>query len=549
MISRIDRGPPVDNARVKRPLVFLLLIGMLLTAILEPGYADQGAPRYQPGEILVKFRPGVRTQVVATLTSRHGAQAMWDSPKLGVWRLRVKPGSEQAAIRAWSALPDVLFAEPNYLVRAMADPPDDTYYSRLWNLDKVRGPEAWQITLGDPSVPLAIIDTGVDLDHPDLMSKLWINPDEIPANDLDDDHNGYVDDVHGYDFINEDADPDDDHGHGTHVAGTAAAATDNGLGVAGMAPANPLMALKVLGSGGEGSYADLIEAMSYALTEGAQVMNMSLAGEDESPALEDAVEAASAAGAIVVAAAGNYAASGNPILYPAAYDDSLAVGATDRYDGIASFSEHHPYVDVVAPGSSVYSTLRGGSYGYKSGTSMATPHVAGLAALMWAVQPTLTQAEVVGHITQNAVDLGVPGKDNYYGWGRIDARSSLCEVIPPFSVSPPALTLMTDPYSLTVPSYGAVQVLSGCTPITWTATISSTSDWLHLVPISGTLAQTDSQLLLAHADPTQLGDAYGEYGAQVRLTTTSSSEEDVVDVHLRYVPRIHPLVLPLVRKP
>jgi subtilisin family serine protease len=405
-------------------------------------------------------------------------------------------------------------------------------------------------------MPVAIIDTGIDLSHPDLVDKIWANPGENPDNSADDDGNGYVDDVHGYDFVNEDGDPGDDHGHGTHVAGIVAAATDNGLGVAGMAPANPLMALKVLSSSGEGSYFDVARAIDYAREQGARVMNLSLAGLDDSSVLHEAVQAATAAGAVVVAAAGN-CGSGcsiegqyyvNPILYPAAYDEVLAVGATGGNDEIASLSEHHPYVDVAAPGIGVYSTTRGGGYGYKSGTSMATPHAAGLVALLWAAAPALTQAEVVEQIAQGAEDLGAPGKDDYYGWGRINARSSLCALIPPLLASPPTLSFMADGYSLSVPASESVEVASGCMPITWTATISPSASWMHLTPVSGTLGQMDSHLLRVDVDPAELGEDYGEYTSQVELATTWGTGEDVVDIHLHYVPRIHQLILLFIDK-
>jgi subtilisin family serine protease len=282
---------------------------------------------------------------------------------------------------------------------------------------------------------MAIIDTGMDLSHPDLVDKLWVNPGEIPGNGVDDDGNGYVDDVHGYDFVNGDGEPQDDYGsgHGTHVSGVAGAATDNGLGVAGMAPANPLMALKVLDSSGEGTYFDVARAMDYACAQSVRVMNLSLGGIDDSDMLHDAVQAATGGGALIVAAAGNCGTGCtiegqyyvNPMFYPAAYDEVLAVGATDSNDGIASFSEHHPYVDVAAPGVSVYSTYRGGSYGYMNGTSVATPHVSGLAALLWAADPTMTGEEIMERIVKSAEDLGAPGKDDYTGWGRINARSAL----------------------------------------------------------------------------------------------------------------------------
>lgn len=543
---------------MKRLLIHVLLTAILLAVALEPGHADPGPSHFVPGEVLVKFHPDLSQSAIAVLAADYQGRTLGSIPRMGIWRLQVEPGREQAMARAWSALPQVLYAEPNYRAWAMADPPDDTYYYLQWNLDKVHAPEAWEITRGDPSMPVAIIDTGLDLSHPDLVDKMWVNPGEIPGNGQDDDGNGYVDDVHGYDFVNEDGDPGDDHGHGTHVAGIAAAATDNGLGVAGMAPANPLMTLKVLSSSGEGSYFNVARAIDYARVQGGRVMNLSLAGLDDSSVLYEAVQAATAAGTVVVAAAGNCGSScyidgdryENPILYPAGYDEVLAVGATDSNDGIASLSEHHPYVDVAAPGISVYSTTRGGGYGYKSGTSMATPHAAGLTALLWAAAPALTQAEVVEQITQSAEDLGAPGKDDYYGWGRINARSALCALIAPLSASPSTLTFMADIDSPSIPVSGAVQITnSGSIPITWTATVSPTSaSWVHLTPVGGLLERGESQLLQIEVDPAELGEAYGDHTSQVELASTCGTGRGAVDIHLHYVPRVYQLVFLLIYK-
>ncbi len=528
---------------MKHPLVPLLLIALLLTASLGPAHADPAPSHFIPGEVLVKFHPGLSPEAITALAADYRAQIVENIPRLGVWRLRVKPGREQAMARTLGALSPVLYAEPNYRAWALTEPPNDPYYVLQWNLDKVQVLDAWEITRGDPAMPIAIIDTGMDLSHPDLVDKLWVNPGEIPGNGVDDDGNGYIDDVHGYDFVSGDGEPQDDYGagHGTHVSGIAAAATDDGLGVAGMAPANPLMALKVLDSSGEGTYFDIAQAIDYALAQGARVMNLSLGGTDASDVLAEAAQAATAAGALLVAAAGNDT-GGNPVYYPAAYDEVLAVAATDSNDGIASFSVRHPYVDVAAPGVTVYSTYRGGTYGYMSGTSMSTPHASGLAALLWGADPTLTREEVVERIVKSAEDLGTPGKDDYYGWGRINARSALCIVSASFLVTPSTLTFMADAHSLSVPLSRTVQITNGgCIPLTWTATISPPSaSWTHLTPVSGTLEQGGSQSLRVEVDPTELGEAYGDYTSQIQFL---SPEKAIVDIHLHYVPQLYQLIL------
>jgi len=279
-----------------------------------------------------------------------------------------------------------------------------------WGLDKIEGPKAWGITTGSSQVIVAVIDSGVDLDHPDLQDKI----------------------VAGWDFVNNNAYPDDDYSHGTHVAGIAAAMTDNNLGVAGVSWGARIMPLKVLNSGGSGSMADVIDGMRYAADHGAQILNLSLGGPDGSQALQDAVDYARNKGAVVIAAAGN-CGSGctingqyyyNPDMYPASCQNVVGVGATTSTDDWASFSEHNTSVDVSAPGTSIYSTIPNG-YGYKDGTSMATPFVSGLAALILSKWPDYTPLQVETALFNNADDLGDAGWDEYFGHGRINAYLSL----------------------------------------------------------------------------------------------------------------------------
>lgn len=253
---------------------------------------------------------------------------------------------------------------------------------------------------------IAVIDSGVDLDHPDLQNKV----------------------VAGWDFVNNDAYPDDDHSHGTHVAGIAAAATNNALGVAGVSWDARIMPVKVLDSGGSGYMDDVIAGMEYAADHGAQVLNLSLGSVTSSSALQDAVNYARNRGAVVIAAAGN-CGSGciiggqyyyNPLMYPASCQNVVGVAATTSTDGWASFSEHNTYVDLSAPGVGIYSTIPNG-YGYKDGTSMATPFVSGLAALVLSRWPDYTPSQVETALFNNADDLGSSGRDDYFGYGRVNA--------------------------------------------------------------------------------------------------------------------------------
>jgi subtilisin family serine protease len=252
---------------------------------------------------------------------------------------------------------------------------------------------------------------------------------------VDDDGNGKVDDVNGWRFCHdaggypdESNDVTDGYGHGTHVSGIVAAKGNNGLGVAGVAWDCRLMVVKVLDDLGDGWYSDVAAGLVYATDNGAQIANLSLGGTEDNPLMADAVDYAEAQGTLVVAAAGNIAHGHHAVLYPAAYDNALAVAASDANDWRASFSCYGPEVDLAAPGSSVYSTCQGGGYCYKSGTSMAAPHVAGLAALIWSYRPTYTVTQVKETMIDTAHDIEGPGWDEYTGWGRIDAPRAL---VPP----------------------------------------------------------------------------------------------------------------------
>jgi subtilisin len=255
-------------------------------------------------------------------------------------------------------------------------------------------------------IPVAIIDSGINYAHPDLIAN----------------YKG------GWDFVNNDGDPMDDHGHGTHVAGIVAAAA-NGFGVIGVAPEAHLYGLKVLAADGSGSWSDIIAGVQWAVDHGMRIANLSL-GSDRDPGtiFRQAFDNAQAAGLLTVAAAGNSgtpAGRGNTVIYPARYDSVIAVAATDSSDRRASWSSTGDQVELAAPGVSVYSTLLGESYGYASGTSMASPHVAGAAALVWAAQPSWTNADVRAQLQNTADDLGATGRDPLYGFGLVNAARAV----------------------------------------------------------------------------------------------------------------------------
>lgn len=344
------------------------------------------------------------------------------------------------AIKRLKRNPEVLYVEPNYRYRITqsAQPaaaserrPNDFDFSRLWGFDNtgqgggkagadIRAPAAWQIGTGDRRTVVAVIDTGIDYFHPDLQENLWKNRGEVPANGIDDDQNGHVDDVHGYDFVSRDSDPMDDHTHGTHVAGTIGAVGDNQRGVAGICWQVSLMAVKAFDEKGDGDLAGVVDAIRYAIVNGARVINASWGGDSRSRALEEAIAEANSKGVLVVAAMGNEKT--DSFFYPAAYPDVMGVVASDPKDQRAMFSNFGYYADVAAPGENIFSTIPNNGYDYLSGTSMAAPHVSGLAALILSKRPEFTALQVA-NIIRNTVDP--IGADKPVGSGRINAFKAM----------------------------------------------------------------------------------------------------------------------------
>ena len=412
--------------------------------------------KYADNRLMVKFRPSVSEQMrnaVLNSVSATNAQSLaatqgFATTSLGDWKVvNVPPRMLASTKQQLENNPGVALVEYDFQVTVQLTP-NDPLLNNLWGMNNIGqtggttdadidAPEAWDVKTNS-DVVVAVIDTGIDYSHEDLAANMWTNPGEIPGNGTDDDGNGYVDDVYGYDFYNNDGDPFDDHGHGTHVAGTIGAAGNNSIGVAGVNWQSKIMAVKFLGAGGFGSTSGAILSVQYATQMGARVMNNSWGGGGFSQALEDAISAANDAGALFVAAAGNYGRNNDIYpFYPATYDipNVVSVAATDHNDNRSSFSNYGATtVDLAAPGTAIFSTSPTGScylcspsgYLYLNGTSMATPHVSGAAALIWAVNPTLSVAEVKDQLMNN-VD-SIPALDGLMISG---GRLNLARALPP----------------------------------------------------------------------------------------------------------------------
>ena len=421
---------------------------------LRPSTAQQlSSQTFVADELLVKFRPTARSGDRTAAFASAGAVLLRRFEQLGIDHVRLPRNlSVQAALRILAANPHVLLAQPNYLRHITADPPpNDPFWldGSMWGLMKIGAQAAWtHFSTGSSNIVVAVIDTGVDYNHPDLIANVWTNPGEIPGNGIDDDGNGYIDDVHGIDTFNNDADPMDDNGHGTHTAGTIGAAGNNGIGVVGVNWNVKLLACKFLDSTGSGSDAGAIACFNYLVTEKQRGVNIRVSSNSWGSAreggvdrvLKDAIDAAGNAGILNVFAAGNSGANNDVTPFdPASYTSPsiVSVAASDINDDRASFSNYGASsVDLAAPGVAILSTYLG-NYGGASGTSMATPHVAGAAALLLARQPTLTVAALKTALL-NSVDILPQWNGLVASGGRLNVHASLQ------SLGGPTVTL-TDP--------------------------------------------------------------------------------------------------------
>jgi thermitase len=375
------------------PLPFLLTFSCIELAAQPPGKPIST-------QLLAQPRLGADADHVSGAFTVAGAQPHHTIPAIRVHVLSVPAAAVDRVQQALERTGLFTYVERDGIAHPTSTPNDPSFASQ-WHLNKIRASDAWDLTTGSLTTPIAIIDSGADPTHPDLSSKL------LP----------------GWSFLTGTSSTADTMGHGTAVAGTVAAATNNGIGGSGVAWSNPVMPLVVVDSTGSASYSNMASAITYAADHGARIVNMSLAGTSGSSTLQTAIDYAWNKGTVVFAAAGNYSTSS--LYYPAACNNVVAVSSTSSSDTLSGFSNFGNWIDLAAPGESILTTSNGGGYGYWSGTSFASPIAAGVGALVLGIRPALSASALVSLLEQNADDLGTPGVDSSFGWGRVNAYNAV----------------------------------------------------------------------------------------------------------------------------
>lgn len=346
-------------------------------------------------QLIVSYREGAVRHAVLSAYRRGGDRVLFSNRKLKYDLIRVKEPVRKAQKR-YSKMPFVKYAEPNFRRYASAVP-NDPLFNLQYGLPQIDAPDAWNLTVGQPGSIVAVVDTGVMSNHPDLAGKL----------------------LNGYNFVDNNSNWNDDNGHGTHVAGIAAAITNNGIGVAGTAPLNRILPVKSLNADGYGTIETLARGIVYAADQGASVINMSFGSAAYSSLEEEACNYALSKGSVLVAAAGN--AGTTAPQYPAYLNSVLSVAATDENDQKADFSTYGQWVEVAAPGVDILSTYNNGGYEYESGTSMSAPFVSGLAGLLAAQGRTNSQIREIVAQTADPIE----GTGTYWAYGRINAAAAV----------------------------------------------------------------------------------------------------------------------------
>jgi subtilisin family serine protease len=509
-------------------LFWTLLLSLLSPAALKAGECGR---TYRCQEALVKFSRHLKaTDIERLLKENHGV-VVRRFPRTRLYQVAFPEQYETAGwLAAFRDQAGVLLAEPNDLVSAQALP-NDPQFNLLWGLKNagqtgglagtdIAIENVWDTFQDGSGVIVAVIDTGVDYEHPDLAANMWVNPGEIAGNGIDDEGNGFIDDIHGYDFSNNDNDPMDDHQHGTHVAGILGAVGNNGVGVTGVAWQAKIMAVKFLNDSANGTVADAISCIEYAVANGAVILNNSWGSSAFNAALQSAILEADAQGALFFAAAGNQGRNidVNPF-YPAGLDvpNILSITSIDDENDLSSFSNFGAIdVDLAAPGGDVYSTKPNNTYGYISGTSMATPYTAGAAALLWSQFPSLSHRQVRNLVFQGVEPRNYLAANTAMG-GIVNVANSLAIALDPSNQIPAANAGSDRSLELgtAVTLNGSASDGDGDFPLSF--------EWELTVP-PGSRSRLDD---FSSQNPTFVPDLEGEYIAS--LVVSDSASDSVPD--------------------
>ena len=488
---------------------------------------------YKDRDVLIRYLPQTPAVVIDDVEARYDLQLTRYLADLDVYQYETDAWVVEILVETLTLEPAVLWADLNYVVSGTLHPNDPDYNTPalVYAPQQISAESAWDATTGVLSVVVAVVDTGVSFTHPEFAQTHF---------------------VPGYDFINGDNDPSDDNGHGTHVTGILAAAMNNGQGMAGIAPGVSVMPVKVLNASNSGTWADIAAGIVFAVDQGADIINLSLGGPIGSAILEDAIEYAAAHGVLMVTGSGNTGT--NAPFYPAYYPQTVAVGATTRSDEVWGLSNYGDAVDLTAPGVDIWSTLwtttNPGAYDSLSGTSMAAPHVSGLAALILADRPNFSVADVRLLLQQSADVLAMPQPNSYSGWGRINAGRALgaagswVTVTPtPTATSTPTATPIPTATPTMTPTPTRTQTPTPtATP---TATVTSTPTPYVRRTNSGGTFFVDSQGAMWAAD--QVWD--GNWGATAGTSKTSTravsnTEDDALYQKRRESPGAYRFNLP-----
>lgn len=472
-------------------LLFILLASSLT-------FSQKPPKNYAAGELLVKFKSAATLPLIAEVNRRIGGTIKEEFADLGWRRIKLPEHlSIKEATAAYLNDAAVEAVQPNYYYHLLATP-NDTQFGSLYGMQKISAPAAWDLSTGSAATVVAVIDTGVKYTHEDLAANVWTNAGEINNNGIDDDQNGFVDDFYGYDFFYNDANPFDENGHGTHVSGTIGAVGNNGLGVAGVNWNVRVMAIKIYDSDGYGTTsAMLINAYNYVRLMknrgiNIRVTNNSYSGCDEAcgydQATKDAIDALGNAGVLQVFAAGNDNRNIETTpSFPASYTSPtiLSVASSTASDARSGFSNYgNVSVDLAAPGSGILSTYLSPNYATLSGTSMATPHTAGAAALLASYNPSLSVASLKASL-MNTADALAQWNGIVKTGGRLNVAQALA--------NPTVCSFALDQSSIAIPTKGGYYTINVIAPPNCDGAVKSNAPWIYLYEsnsISGESAVT-----------------------------------------------------------